>query len=110
MTTITETKRLRRTDLGTSRDELTKAAVTRRLTIREALPRLHSLRANDAAGRAALMTETKTVVAQWMMSENGTRLYGLKTTSRVIEGTKRSMLSVVVNLDPAAVLAMEAAR
>ena len=95
-------------DLSKNR-ELAKAAVlTRVITIEAALKALYCLRENDAAGRAAVVLGTQTIKGTFFLSPNGQNVYGLKQTTRVIDGVKRSMMSIKSVTPVSRVLSFEA--
>ena len=93
--------------ISKSRELLVGGVLIRNATIKEVLPELFKLRESDVAGRAEVLTMTKTVKARFMLSGSGAELYVLKPVTRVVDGVKKSMLAIVSVVPLSGVLAFE---
>ncbi len=97
-------------NLTENREEAMPGRLVHKATLGKVLKELATLRANDVAGRAELLTMTETVKAQFFLSPNGESVYVLKPTTRVVDGMKRSMLSIKAVVPVSSVLSFEVAR
>ena len=78
------------------RDFATKGELTRPITIGAALKLLAEIPAADIheRRRADVLGATETIKGTFFLSPDGSKVYGLKPTTRVIDGRKVSMLSI----------------
>ena len=78
------------------RDMATAGSLTVPITIGEALKVLEKIPDNWANDnrRAEVLATTKTIKGTFFLSPSGHEVYGLKPTTRVIDGRKVSMLSI----------------
>ena len=93
--------------LNKSRLLLVDGQVTHKATIGETLKRLSTLRESDVVARAEVLTATLTFKGSFMLSPSGSQLWGLKPTTRTIDGRKVNMLSIKFILAVADVLVFE---
>ena len=76
------------------RDFATPGTLTRLITIETALKKLSVLRASDVVGRAEVEVAMETIKGTFFLSPDGSKVYGLKPTTRIIDGRKVKMLSI----------------
>jgi hypothetical protein len=70
------------------------AVLTRAIRLGKALKELEAVRQSDEVGRKRILSQTETIKGTFFLSPSGTEVYGLKPTTRTIDGRKIKMLSI----------------
>lgn len=112
--TMTETRQDARSalylQLSETRDETVRATLTKKASISAVLKGLQSVRETETHRRGEILAMTETLTGEMFLSPSGTSVYVLKPTTRVVDGVKKSMLSVKHNIPVSDVLTFEVKR